>query len=178
MLCRLTACSSRSMASQLLSAHTTTLPGRSARTALPPRIWKAKRSGCGSACAHCAQQASRRARTGCCTMPPACGRRPPGLFLINRCRSTAILDWVLKMPHAALSLPGRLCGHFTTASRLRVERRRRRSWELRPSPYASPRGRRRISPLERSEEHTSELQSHSDLVCRLLLEKKKKKKNM
>src|SRR5438034_8345752 len=30
--------------------------------------------------------------------------------------------------------------------------------------------------LARSEEHTSELQSHSDLVCRLLLEKKKKKK--
>src|SRR5260221_6862943 len=30
----------------------------------------------------------------------------------------------------------------------------------------------------RSEEHTSELQSHSDLVCRLLLEKKKKKKHM
>src|SRR5574343_117886 len=32
-----------------------------------------------------------------------------------------------------------------------------------------------IPPL-RSEEHTSELQSHHDLVCRLLLEKKKKKK--
>src|SRR2546421_6885846 len=30
----------------------------------------------------------------------------------------------------------------------------------------------------RSEEHTSELQSRSDLVCRLLLEKKKKKKNV
>src|SRR5688572_33435638 len=29
---------------------------------------------------------------------------------------------------------------------------------------------------ERSEEHTSELQSQSNLVCRLLLEKKKKKK--
>src|SRR5438034_7042836 len=29
----------------------------------------------------------------------------------------------------------------------------------------------------RSEEHTSELQSHSDLVCRLLLEKKKKTKS-
>src|SRR5437667_4536503 len=29
----------------------------------------------------------------------------------------------------------------------------------------------------RSEEHTSELQSHHDLVCRLLLEKKKKNKN-
>src|SRR5438034_3866164 len=30
----------------------------------------------------------------------------------------------------------------------------------------------------RSEEHTSELQSHSDLVCRLLLEKKKKNKTI
>src|SRR5947207_9633769 len=36
--------------------------------------------------------------------------------------------------------------------------------------------RRRAGDLQlRSEEHTSELQSHSDLVCRLLLEKKKKK---
>src|SRR5436190_3522080 len=34
----------------------------------------------------------------------------------------------------------------------------------------------RFAGRERSEEHTSELQSHSDLVCRLLLEKKKKKK--
>src|SRR5438876_8169349 len=32
------------------------------------------------------------------------------------------------------------------------------------------------SPAERSEEHTSELQSPVHLVCRLLLEKKKKKK--
>src|SRR5438034_6318315 len=33
-----------------------------------------------------------------------------------------------------------------------------------------------VAPVSttRSEEHTSELQSHSDLVCRLLLEKKKK----
>src|SRR5438067_12306950 len=31
-------------------------------------------------------------------------------------------------------------------------------------------------PFPRSEEHTSELQSRFDLVCRLLLEKKKKKK--
>src|SRR3990167_9973269 len=30
------------------------------------------------------------------------------------------------------------------------------------------------SPIVRSEEHTSELQSQSNLVCRLLLEKKKK----
>src|SRR5438132_3120884 len=32
---------------------------------------------------------------------------------------------------------------------------------------------RLAAELKRSEEHTSELQSHSDLVCRLLLEKKK-----
>src|SRR5690625_6203972 len=33
--------------------------------------------------------------------------------------------------------------------------------------------RRRDSPVSRSEEHTSELQSRGHLVCRLLLEKKK-----
>src|SRR2546421_9440206 len=42
----------------------------------------------------------------------------------------------------------------------------------------SPPERLRLAPSSRrrrSEEHTSELQSRSDLVCRLLLEKKKKK---
>src|SRR3982750_4927364 len=39
---------------------------------------------------------------------------------------------------------------------------------LQPQPVHRPRR------LPRSEEHTSELQSRSDLVCRLLLEKKKK----
>src|SRR5215204_6993526 len=50
-----------------------------------------------------------------------------------------------------------------------------------PSHAASPCSRRgcpgsasRLPRSPRSEEHTSELQSHSDLVCRLLLEKKKK----
>src|SRR5437588_3161945 len=38
---------------------------------------------------------------------------------------------------------------------------------LQSAPGACPRS------FHRSEEHTSELQSHSDLVCRLLLEKKK-----
>src|SRR6266851_8760907 len=40
-----------------------------------------------------------------------------------------------------------------------------------PQPARGP-GRGALGP--RSEEHTSELQSHHDLVCRLLLEKKKK----
>src|SRR5438034_6261371 len=58
---------------------------------------------------------------------------------------------------------------FRSASRPRITLRSR-----------SGKGRRRPSSSRgngsRSEEHTSELQSHSDLVCRLLLEKKKKKK--
>src|SRR5688572_31054088 len=54
----------------------------------------------------------------------------------------------------------------------------RRSAEgARPEP-AAPKRRRRVGGQKktRSEEHTSELQSQSNLVCRLLLEKKKKQK--
>src|SRR5438034_7097693 len=63
--------------------------------------------------------------------------------------------------------------------------RRRRDGAPASASRPSARGRYTISgalaPRDaggargRSEEHTSELQSHSDLVCRLLLEKKKKK---
>src|SRR5260370_13678873 len=45
-------------------------------------------------------------------------------------------------------------------------------WRLPPSPARSPSSPR--ASRMRSEEHTSELQSHLNLVCRLLLEKKKK----
>src|SRR5437588_8793931 len=45
-----------------------------------------------------------------------------------------------------------------------------------PTPAPTAAAARAPSP-SRSEEHTSELQSHSDLVCRLLLEKKKVKLN-
>src|SRR2546421_6316341 len=55
-----------------------------------------------------------------------------------------------------------------------------RSEPARSSPmsiiYSSARRRPPILPSSRSEEHTSELQSRSDLVCRLLLEKKKKRR--
>src|SRR5947207_3066127 len=42
------------------------------------------------------------------------------------------------------------------------------------SARTTPGGTRSCTGGTRSEEHTSELQSHSDLVCRLLLEIKKK----
>src|SRR5438132_9925235 len=54
---------------------------------------------------------------------------------------------------------------YTTLFRSRTSRCR--------SPAGSPHGRSARRSRTRSEEHTSELQSHSDLVCRLLLEKKK-----
>src|SRR6266571_8174128 len=49
----------------------------------------------------------------------------------------------------------------------------------RPGARPHPSGFRRAPQpvVERSEEHTSELQSHVNLVCRLLLEKKKKQRH-
>src|SRR5437773_9785255 len=46
---------------------------------------------------------------------------------------------------------------------------------LEPVRSSMARGAADAAAKPRSEEHTSELQSHHDLVCRLLLEKKKKK---
>src|SRR5438132_3487011 len=77
---------------------------------------------------------------------------------------------------------------WIAAYALAFQRCSRRCWRL-PGKCAVPTGLgclRSVLPARsphlqpprtfRSEEHTSELQSHSDLVCRLLLEKKKKKK--
>src|SRR6266478_9309407 len=50
-----------------------------------------------------------------------------------------------------------------------------RSWLFPPHPSAAAAP---SCPCSRSEEHTSELQSQSNLVCRLLLEKKKKKNQL
>src|SRR5205814_10387338 len=60
---------------------------------------------------------------------------------------------------------------YTTLFRSRA----RRSSASGRSPGAAGGGRWPGAPGERSEEHTSELQSLRHLVCRLLLEKKKKK---
>src|SRR5438046_7955826 len=65
---------------------------------------------------------------------------------------------------------------YTTLIRSRTSWRRRPAtssgWPASDGTRPSPR-----SPA-RSEEHTSELQSLTNLVCRLLLEKKKKKKHI
>src|SRR5437773_7739195 len=59
---------------------------------------------------------------------------------------------------------------YTTLFRSPTSRRRGCSSEM--AARSGCRGARVAAAL-RSEEHTSELQSHHDLVCRLLLEKKK-----
>src|SRR2546429_7324891 len=76
-------------------------------------------------------------------------------FFFNDTATTEIYTLSL---HDALPIsPGRLCGPESGAARaLRVS-----------MPWLT-------KPPERSEEHTSELQSRLHLVCRLLLEKKKK----
>src|SRR2546427_2153470 len=69
---------------------------------------------------------------------------------------------------------------YTTALRLRkVDGKALGTVERIPSPVAAAQGYDSMYVLaaaitQRSEEHTSELQSQSNLVCRLLLEKKKK----
>src|SRR2546428_8937212 len=74
----------------------------------------------------------------------------------------------------------RFPGVFHRRARRRVRPGHRRSCDGRLRAPAPPRrpptDRRKIGDVLRSEEHTSELQSRSDLVCRLLLEKKKKTK--
>src|SRR5574340_1359664 len=47
--------------------------------------------------------------------------------------------------------------------------------KMKPFPATAPQEKSHVRNWRRSEEHTSELQSPKDLVCRLLLEKKKKK---
>src|SRR2546430_7626914 len=74
---------------------------------------------------------------------------------------------------------------FPYTTLFRSRRRRKHRGPAPPSPASAPRPVRscllsripsqRGQRSRRSEEHTSELQSQSNLVCRLLLEKKKKK---
>src|SRR2546426_6992993 len=89
-----------------------------------------------------------------------------------------------KKPSTWTKIPSEPSSAAPTAT-LSAFRTRRGSVVTRSSPVVctitqSIRGRRgRRQPLgrRRSEEHTSELQSPCNLVCRLLLEKKKKREN-
>src|SRR5690606_40591789 len=85
--------------------------------------------------------------------------------------------------HDALPISARRCtpGTFGNRSAAAAERRTTRPGQSGGSAWPGPaswqpsRFPDRLSSLRRSEEHTSELQSRENLVCRLLLEKKKNK---
>src|SRR2546425_13114864 len=81
-------------------------------------------------------------------------------FFFNDTATTEIYTLSL---HDALPISDRGRTAAATGGRLRARRREQRPVLRRPG---------------RSEEHTSELQSLAYLVCRLLLEKKKNKRNM
>src|SRR4051812_49929933 len=66
---------------------------------------------------------------------------------------------------------------YTTLFRSDAPRRADRGGRQRGPARGPPRAARGRRGAGRSEEHTSELQSHVNLVCRLLLEKKKKIKS-
>src|SRR2546425_9202734 len=67
---------------------------------------------------------------------------------------------------------------YTTLFRSRDRRANRRRFPIRRAGAGRVRGGPERSFASRSEEHTSELQSLAYLVCRLLLEKKKKNKRV
>src|SRR5690606_41948467 len=98
---------------------------------------------------------------------------PPVLFLLSRPPPRSPL-----FPYTTLFRSRR-----TSSRRRACAARASRRWSVPPAPCGRPCGRsRRESPTgrpagstARSEEHTSELQSRENLVCRLLLEKKKRR---
>src|SRR5689334_24662624 len=96
-------------------------------------------------------------------------------FFFNDTATTEIYTLSLHDALPIWSRPGRRARPPAPA------RQRRPPPPARPAPRRSPPPPRgeclRWARVPRSEEHTSELQSQFHLVCRLLLEKKKKNKN-
>src|SRR5260221_939116 len=77
-------------------------------------------------------------------------------------------------PYTTLFRSARRSASTESIPFLSIRRRAALETRRRTQRFSLSTQKRRYCRLGRSEEHTSELQSHSDLVCRLLLEKKKK----
>src|SRR5438034_1622412 len=93
------------------------------------------------------------------------------MSIINVCAPSYFFFLMISRPPRSTLFP------YTTLFRSRYVEEDRQSRTTRGSKECRvPPARESWRDPFRSEEHTSELQSHSDLVCRLLLEKKKIKK--
>src|SRR5260370_25392003 len=89
-------------------------------------------------------------------------RRPPRSTLFPYTTLfRSLVHWLLSIHPRKGRIPWRPLSRSRSSDRYRLDRR----------------GRTTGHSIERSEEHTSELQSHLNLVCRLLLEKKKSNKD-
>src|SRR3712207_7091520 len=97
------------------------------------------------------------------------------VFFFNDTATTEIYTLSLHdaLPIWPADAPDRLEGRRARPPARRQRRHRRDRRAARRPPRVGPTARHGL--LARSEEHTSELQSRQYLVCRLLLEKKKKK---
>src|SRR5256885_17245220 len=95
------------------------------------------------------------------------GRGSPTFFFFNDPAPTEIYTLSL---HDALPISARLGPRGWRSARA-PRRRARRASSSRARGEKARRARRRGARALRSEEHTSELQSPCNLVCRLLLEK-------
>src|SRR4051812_49558027 len=89
------------------------------------------------------------------------------MSLISPTTSLLTVSSRLRMPPR--SFHTRLCSLSSSTSRSSS------CWASLPVSVSLRRNSSDVMRSYRSEEHTSELQSHVNLVCRLLLEKKKKK---
>src|SRR5262245_64591960 len=86
---------------------------------------------------------------------------------------TAVLLTVTRLPTTAGSRPNRRCQNswLITATGSGLAGLSSASVSARPTTAPTPRTEKKLPDTDRSEEHTSELQSLRHLVCRLLLEK-------
>src|SRR2546421_4409062 len=99
-------------------------------------------------------------------------RRPPRSTLFPYTTLFRSLHRDVRLLHRRADRPGRQPGGRKRAP---LEAAAVRSRSGGQTPIGRPADPIENDRQQRSEEHTSELQSRSDLVCRLLLEKKKKK---
>src|SRR5437773_11217229 len=88
-------------------------------------------------------------------------------FIFNNTATTEIYTLSL---HDALPI----CAQLITPEELEATLQKQSKTKLRLGEALTDLGLVTEDQILRSEEHTSELQSHHDLVCRLLLEKKNK----
>src|SRR5699024_12675231 len=93
----------------------------------------------------------------------------PVLLVFSRPRAPRALH---SFPHDALPISSARRRSSTPPTPWPITPRRREHWLPWPITSSSTSAHRTLRVCGRSEEHTSELQSRFDLVCRLLLEKK------